>query len=40
MVADGVTGKLQFERVGTEHESDEVATAESVERAEELIDGR
>jgi hypothetical protein len=39
-VADGVTGKVQFERVGTEHESSGVAIAESAEQAEDPLDGR
>jgi hypothetical protein len=37
VLADGVAGKLQFERVGTEHESSGVATAE---QAEDPLDGR
>lgn len=38
VTGDSVTGKLQFDRVGTDSEGYHVATAESPEEAEQLLD--
>lgn len=38
VLGDSVTGKLQFERVGDGDDAYHVTTAESVERAEELLE--
>lgn len=39
VTGESVVGKMQFERVGDDDEGYHVATAETVEEAEELLDG-